>query len=144
VKRRNYGAKAETISLSDGRVLRVRSGAEAKVAQQLDALGVPVVHEEDRLPYVKHHEYVPDFVLPNGIDIEVKGWTPGWADGSDRTKLLAVREQNPGVEIRIVWSSQRFADGKIRSGAKTTNNEWALKHGFVTAIASVPLEWLEE
>lgn len=144
MKRRNYGGKAETVVLSDGNEIRVRSGAEAKVARQLDALGVGVEHETERLAYVKQHEYIPDFTLPNGILVEVKGWTPGWASGADRAKLLLIMEQHPEIDLRIVWSSTRFANGLIRSGAKTTNNEWAARQGIPTAVGTVPVEWLEE
>lgn len=135
--------KVERLTLSDGRDIVVRSGAEKRIARQLDQAGVEVLHETQRLEYVVTHKYIPDFELPNGILVEVKGYTEGWASGKDRQKMLRVREAYPDVDLRIVWSSPRFASGRIRAGSKTTNDEWAQAHGFKTAVGEIPAEWLE-
>lgn len=126
-----------------GQTITVRSGAEERVARDLERKNIPFEHESLRFPYVVEHEYIPDFVLPNGVVVEVKGWTEGWASGADRKKMLRVREAHPEIDLRIVWSSDKFANGRIRPGSKTTNEEWARKNGFMTAVGTIPASWVE-
>ena len=144
--RRNFGAGRQAPRKIEvaGQIITVRSKAEEKVARQLEAADVPIEHEEVSLEYTVVHKYIPDFRLPNGILIEVKGWTENWASGADRTKMIQVRDEWMGIDLRIVWSSTRFANAPIRKGSKTTNEQWARKNGFETAIATIPEAWLEE
>lgn len=90
-----------------------------------------------RIPYVCSHHYIPDVVLPNGIVIEVKGWFPQ----QDRSKMLAVKRSNPGLDIRFV-----FLNGhrKISKQSDTQYGWWASKNGFKWAEKHIPLEWLFE
>lgn len=118
------------------RKFKARSGFEGRVANNELPRGAQ--YETDKLPYIKHHKYIPDFTLPNGIFVEAKGYFIA----SDRTKLLAVRDQNPGVEIRILFQD---ASKFISKGSKTTYGEWATKHGFTWAQGErVPTTWYEE
>jgi len=96
-------------------------------------------YEPEKLPYVIHHSYIPDFqVQTNSGDnffIESKGYfRPG-----DRQKLLAVRRSNPDVDIRIVFSQDNF----LRKGSKTRYSDWAQKHGFLFAVGGIPKEWFK-
>ena len=97
----------------------------------------PVSREGVKLPYtLPEKNYYPDVVLPNGVCIEAKGLF----DSEDRVKLLRVREQNPGVDIRIVFMNPK---AKLYKGSKSTYATWCEKNGFLyTKGPAVPDEWL--
>jgi hypothetical protein len=81
--------------------------------------------------------YTPDFVLKNGIIIESKGY---W-DASSRSKMALAIEQNPHLDIRILF--QR--DNAINKGSKTHYSDWCKKRGIKYAISPqgiIPEEWL--
>ena len=125
-----------------------RSAGEMHLARQLTAAGAAWEYEGQRFEYTVVHAYVPDFAIRSAcaepIFIEYKGWTPGWADGSDRIKLERVRKEYPELDIRIVFDNDRFARSPIRKGSRTRNCDWAEKHGYPWAVRTVPEEWLEE
>ena len=97
-----------------------RSGLEDRVSKQLPA---GTTYESERLPYPLLHHYTPDFVLPNGIRLEVKGFFTG----DDRTKMKAVKKAHPELDIRFVFND---AKRPIRTGSKTTYADWCKKNGF--------------
>ena len=63
-----------------------RSGLEERVADLLVELGVKYEYESTKVPYVISHIYSPDFILPNGVVLECKGY---W-DAADRRKIKEV------------------------------------------------------
>lgn len=91
----------------------------------------------EKIPYLEKHMYIPDFQLPNGIIIEVKGYFPQ----EDRSKMLHIKQSNPGLDIRIVF---KRPNDLISKTSKTTLSKWAEKNGFKWAAGSIPLEWLYE
>lgn len=117
-----------------------RSGLEEQVAGQLESLGVEVKFEQEKLTYTipaKEHTYTPDFKLPNGIFIETKGRFVT----ADRQKQLHVKRDNPGVDIRFVFSNSRNRLSKL---SKTTYGMWAEKNGFEYADKWIPESWIRE
>lgn len=114
-----------------------RSGLEEKVAADLTSRGVSYTFEEDKIPYTVEHTYTPDFKLPSGIYIETKGYFAP----ADRGKHLAIKKQNPHLDIRFVFQNPNT---KLSSRSKTTYAEWCTKHGFQFAKSFVPEEWLME
>jgi len=113
-----------------------RSRLEVKVANQLTGTGFK--YEPDKFPYKveEARNYIPDFLLPNGIYIEAKGYLRT----EDRKKLLLIKAQYPDIDLRLVF--QRAAN-KIRKTSKTTYGEWASKNGFIYADhGRVPKSWL--
>ena len=113
-----------------------RSGLEEKVADLMVELGVKYEYESTKVPYVIQHNYTPDFLLPNGIFLECKGY---W-DPDDRRKIKAVKEQNPDLDIRMVFQSPF---NKISKKSKTTYAQWCDKHGIKwTSWSNIPLKWL--
>lgn len=116
---------------------RYRSKFERYVAQQLSQAGVPFEHEEHRLIYDKPHEYIPDFKV-GSIFIEAKGYL----DKRSRQTLIAVRECNPDLDIRIVFQN---AQGKISHARKAmTYAQWARRHNFHWADKEIPSSWIKE
>tara|TARA_R110002020_G_scaffold132746_4_gene296345 strand:+ start:326 stop:703 length:378 start_codon:yes stop_codon:yes gene_type:complete len=120
-----------------------RSGFEKRVAGALASVACDFEYEpkDKKLSWYSEHKYQPDFVLPNGIYIETKGWSKGWGDGSDRSKYLKVREANPEIDLRFVFQN---AYGKISSKSKTTNAEWCDKKGFLWSHKVIPERWINE
>lgn len=118
------------------------SAYEGKVVEGLKALD-PTIRKNDIGPDGQHFpyhlapkKYWPDVVLPSGICIEIKGMF----DSEDRTKLLTVKAQNPGADIRIVFQRP---SSPLYKGAKSTYGDWAAKHGFPFCKGpDVPPEWL--
>lgn len=114
-----------------------RSGFERSLATWLKRKNVKFEYETEKIPYVIERNYVPDFKLPNGIYIEAKGvLTP-----QDRTKMRAVKRENPGLDIRFVF---QCASNKLNRSSKTTYGDWADRYGFKWADGAIPEEWLKE
>lgn len=118
------------------RWIRVRSGLEARVSQDLKARGIPFRYESQRLGYTQARTYTTDFAFPNGVVVETKGYF----SSEDRTKLLLVRKAHPDLDLRILF--QR-ASNKLSSTSKTTYGMWATKNCFEWAEGDViPEEWV--
>ena len=116
-----------------------RSGLEVKVADELTQLGVKFQYEPDGWVYYQKpmSKYKPDFVLPNGIIVETKGQFLS----SDRSKHKLIKEQNPELDIRFVFSNSRARIGKK---SKTSYGMWCERLGFQYADKSIPLSWINE
>ena len=115
---------------------KYRSGLEEKVANLLDGLGVTYEYESTRIPYTIQHHYCPDFILPNHVLLETKGY---W-DAADRRKIKAVKQDNPDLDLRMVFQAPF---NKISKKSKTTYAIWCEKHDIPwTSFHNIPLEWL--
>ena len=76
-----------------------KSGLEEKVSDLLCELGVDYDYESVSFAYTIQHLYTPDFVLPNGVVLETKGyWRP-----EDRRKVRQVIAENPDLDLRMVF-----------------------------------------
>ena len=116
--------------------MAIRSGLEARVADLLCELGVSYDYESTTVPYVIQHTYTPDFLLPNGVFLECKGY---W-DPEDRRKIKAVKTQSPELDIRMVFQSPF---NKISKKSKTTYAKWCERHDIPwCSYATIPIEWL--
>ena len=116
--------------------MKYRSKLEESVASLLQELGVCFEYESTKVPYIIRHNYTPDFVLPSGIYLETKGY---W-DAEDRRKMLAVKESNPELDIRMVFQAPY---NRISKKSKTTYAQWCDKHGIKwTSWSNIPLKWL--
>lgn len=122
-----------------------RSGSEERVKEELENAGVKYDYEKHRVDYIvpaSNHRYTPDFVLENGIIIEVKGMFLT----KDRMKHLLIKKQHPELDIRFVFdgATKHPSKTKISKDSKTTYAMWCEKHGFMYAEKLIPLEWLKE
>ena len=80
---------------------KFRSQLEERIANLLQELGVSYEYESTRVPYTIQHFYNPDFILPNYVHLEAKGyWT-----SQDRRKILAVKKENPDLDLRMVFQA---------------------------------------
>ena len=113
-----------------------RSGLEEKVADLLVDLGVKYEYESTKVSYVISHNYTPDFVLPNGVWLETKGY---W-DSKDRKKIKSVIQQNPDIDLRMVFQAPY---NTISKKSKTTYASWCEKNNIKwCSFANIPIAWL--
>ena len=100
-------------------------------------------YEVDTLPYTITGNYIPDFTITTKsgktIFIEAKGLGLAF-NAAARTKMIAVKKENPNADIRIVFMSDR----PFRKGGRMTPSDWASKYGFPCAIKDIPKEWFDE
>ena len=121
---------------------KLRSGYEKKVRKCLEENKVQYTYESMVIKYVvpeTKRSYTPDFILPNGVIIESKGYP---FSSKDRAKMLFVKEQHPELDIRILF--QR--DLKLSKTSKTTYSMWAKKNGFkyhVSEQGIPPDDWMK-
>lgn len=119
---------------------KYRSGFEKKVAAYLKESKVKFEYETVKIKYTvptSQHIYTPDFILPNGIHVEVKGNFNREA----RTKMALVIEQNPDKDIRLLF----MRDNYISKQSKTRYSDWCEKRNIKYAVSSmghVPEEWM--
>ena len=113
-----------------------RSGLEEKVADLMVELNVKYEYESTKIPYEIQFNYTPDFLLPNGVYLECKGY---W-EAEDRRKSKAVKQQHPDIDLRMVIQSPY---NKISKKSKTTYAQWCDKHDIPwTSFHDIPFEWL--
>ena len=114
-----------------------RSHLEETIANQITKAKHSLRYEEMKIKWIDFaiRAYTPDFVLDNGIIIEVKGF---WATG-DRRKHVEIQQQHPNLDIRFIFSNTK---SKISKKSKTTYAMWCEKYGFKFANKHLPLEWL--
>ena len=113
-----------------------RSGLEERDADLLVELGVKYEYESTKIPYVISHIYYPDFILPNGVALECKGY---W-DSADRRKIKEVKKQHPDLDLRMVFQAPF---NTISKKSKTTYAKYCEKLGIPwTSFANIPLKWL--
>jgi hypothetical protein len=116
------------------------STLEALIGNALEDRGFDFEYEPLVIRFTqpaKKRRYTPDFILPTGIIVEVKGEF----DTADRQKHLMVRDCHPDLDIRFVFSSSRRRIGKKST---TTYADWCRRHGFQYADKMIPQAWLKE
>ena len=120
------------------------SGLELKIMENLEGRGYtlpknPVSKSKGvSFPYVlPERSYYPDWVIGAKRVIEAKGIF----DRDERLKLLAVKEQHPGLDVRMVFSNPK---APINKGSKTTYADWCDKNGVPWCKGPhIPDEWLQ-
>ena len=115
-----------------------RSGLEQLLQQQLQDAGIDAKYEPGRIAYVgKVQHYTPDFILPNGIVIESKGYFTS----ADRAKHLLIKQQHPFLDLRFIFQNPK---NRLNKKSKTTYGDWCSQHGFVYAVKTIPEHWLNQ
>lgn len=137
-RNRSYNTKRTKVTDSEGKHILLRSSSELKVYKALKRAGLPIKYETKKLPYVlEPKNYIPDFEVKPGVFFEVKGYL----ESKDRTKLKAVKKNNPEVTIKILFDKPNT---RIYKGSKTTYAEWAEKNGFEWCQTdNIPDDWLK-
>ena len=129
-------AKKAYAKLKDRKEVKYKSKLEEKVADLLTGLGVTYEYESTKVPYTIQHNDHPDFIIPNNVYLETKGY---W-DPKDRRKVLAVKRDNPKLDLRMVFQAPY---NKISKSSKTTYAQWCERHDIPwTSFHNIPLDWL--
>lgn len=117
-----------------------RNKSEERVAGHLNELGVAFEYEpqDQKVPYKveRNAYYLPDFVLPGGTILEVKGWLTS----ADRAKYIRIKKSNPDIDLRFVFDR---SSAKLSKTSKTTYAQWAEQHGFLWCEKIIPPNWIE-
>jgi|TARA_R110000824_G_scaffold12806_4_gene55881 hypothetical protein len=135
VPKSKYNKKGYIKSRKNG----FRSGLEEKVAKQIQKANHKLRYEVVKIKWIDFaiRSYTPDFVLDNGIIIEVKGF---WSV-EDRKKHKELRKQHVNLDIRMVFENSKR---KIRKGSKTSYGMWCDKNDILYHDRIVPIPWLQE
>ena len=114
--------------------MKFRSGLEERVAEQLEAKNIPFLYEAHNFKYVLESRYTPDFILQNGVVLEVKGFFKP----SERRKHVALKEQHPDLDLRFVFQRNNTLTRK----SSTRYSDWCDRHGFKWCIyPDIPSDW---
>lgn len=123
----------------------VKSPFEFQLWNQIIDFGLKAEYESEKLPYTVNHTYCPDFVIyrEDGtiLYIEAKG-NGRQFDNNVKQKMIAVKQQHPDKEIRIVFYSDGKCGPKRKDGSFMKQSDWAIKNGFKYSIKSIPEEWM--
>lgn len=116
---------------------------EPKIAKIFEGLeeeyGFTTVYEPKSYSVRIPQLYTPDFELKFS-DGRVKVFeTKGYFRYEDQRKVLAFRNDYPGIQYHIVFER----NNPIRKNSKLTYMDWAAKHGIPAAVGEVPKEWLK-
>ena len=116
-----------------------RSGLEIKVKDYLKERKIKFKYEAVKIEWedLMYRTYTPDFILQNGIIIEVKGRFTS----DDRRKHIAIKKQHPNLDIRFVFENSRR---KLSKGARNSYATWCERNNFLYADRVVPEDWLSE
>lgn len=139
-----------------------KSGLEAAFARSMKDKGIEFRYEPETLQYrrrvvkgicdtcggstvAQRRTYLPDFVL-GGIqcgdsnDSKIYIETKGRLTAPDRAKMVAVKQDNPELDIRLVFG----ANNKVNKNKNERYSDWAERHGFPYHIgADFPPAWLQ-
>ena len=114
-----------------------RSRLEERLARWLELNDVSFQYETLNLSYTITANYTPDFVLQNGVILDAKGYFKT----ADLRKMLAVKKDNPDLDIRFVFQAPF---NTLSKESKTTYAMWAEKNDFKWCSSSdIPLSWIE-
>ena len=117
---------------------KFRSKLERTVWESIVETQPEVQFESIKLPYLLECDYHPDFILPSGILLEVKGRFQ--TRPCDRRKMLAVKRAHPDLDIRFVFMKPTLT---ITPKSKTTYAAWSEANGFPWCnYRAIPPEWL--
>ena len=132
------------VKTSSGAVLK--SGLEEAVFNYLNKVKINFTYEGMKIVYFQpalKKTYTPDFPFNNcNIIIETKGAF----NSADRKKMKIIKEQNPKLDIRFIFSNSK---NKIGKKSKPTYGKWCELFGFKyhciqSTKITFPQEWLNE
>ncbi len=115
---------------------KYRSKLEASVAENLEDQKVKYEYEWAWIDYSVTRKYKPDFLLPNQIHVEVKGYFRS----ADQRKHRAIQKQHPEIDLRFVFQN---VNSRVQ-GSKMTCAEWCNKYNFLYSEGTVPKQWIKE
>ena len=126
---------------------KYRNMFEKRTGEALTASQTPFRYEATKIPYTVSGKYLVDFELTTKsgktIYIETKGNGRSF-DGHTKRKMIAVKQQHPEIDLRIVFYSDGKCGPKRKDGTYMRQSDWAKRYGFQYAIKELPTSWLKE
>ena len=113
-----------------------RSGLEQRIADNLAKRKCEYEYEPMSVAYFVEYKYKPDFVLPNGVIVEAKGYFRY----KEQRMHRSIKEQHPELDIRFVFSN---VNSRVQ-GSRLTCANWCKKHNFLYSEEIVPHEWTKD
>jgi hypothetical protein len=102
--------------------------SEVRFAAKLNSASIPFKYEDDQFVYqYKPQKYTVDFSVRKADGTDTYFEYKGKLDSVARKKLRAIKESNPGMDLRLVFEKP---NNKLYRGAKMRYWEWAERHGF--------------
>lgn len=98
----------------------------SKLEQRFSSAHPRMKYEVDKIPYISSHTYTPDFKVKADVYVETKGRFLG----SDRSKHLRIKEQQPHITIIFVFQNPHMT---LSKKSKTTYADWCDKNDFLWA-----------
>ena len=108
------------------KTVTLKSGLEELVYNFLNKNNCCFKYESKKIIYFQptvKKTYTPDFPIDNSFIIETKGAF----NSADRKKMKLIKQQNPKLDLRIIFSN---ANTKIGKKSKTTYAKWCELKGF--------------
>jgi hypothetical protein len=139
----NKRQKFKRVQISNGVVLK--SGLEEVVFKYLTNNKCAFTYEGMKITYFQPETkkvYTPDFPIKNSFIVETKGAF----NSADRKKMKLIKQQQPDLDIRIIFSNSK---NKIGKKSQTTYAKWCEMFGFKfhciqSTKETFPKEWLKE
>lgn len=111
----------------------LRNKFERRISDELKSLKLKVSYETEKLPYILRRNYIPDFIVKTKAGKKIYIEAKGYLRPEHKSKLVAVKQQHPDIDLRIVFYSM-----------SKKNSNWAIKHKIPYAIGTVPKDWFDE
>ena len=130
----------------------VKSGLEERIGRQLLELEIPINYEVQSYQWKEYlprafcgncgtkgcyvwRSYTPDYFLPNGIILEVKGRFTS----KDRKIAAAMKEQHPDVDVRMVFDKNDW----LNKNHKNRYGDWCDSKGILWCVREIPKDWIK-
>lgn len=99
-------------------------------------------YESEKLDYVIHHTYNPDFIISGKDGKKIYVEAKGFFDVNDRRKILAVIKCHPNIDLRMIFQNP---NNKISKNSKITYSKWCEKNGINwSQNISIINQWYKE
>lgn len=154
-KRRSRRTAAKTKAILpkvSGRSVKNKSEYDCFMKlRELAPSGTRIGYEVEDIPYQLMGKYRVDFSIEvpkkhggKAFYIEFKGGGRAW-DARVRQKMIAVKEQNPDKDVKIVFYRDATFGATRKDGTKQRQSDWAKRNGFdfVIGIDNIPEEWFD-
>jgi hypothetical protein len=117
--------------------IKVKSGYELKIMEANPGL----IYEPNTFQYILN--YVPDYLLVTRTGKQIYIESKGRLTQTDRTKMRAVKMNNPGIDVRFMFEN---AFKKLTSSPRSmTYAQWCDKNGYKFAEGVlIPQQWKDE
>lgn len=119
---------------------KYKSKLEERIGEFLTLSNRQFVYESKRFPYITKHTYKPDFEIQKRDGSPMYIETKGYFRPDDKAKLLAVRDNNPGIDLRLLFQN----NNKFHKLSDYRYADWAERNNFKYSIGNIPEDWLNE